>query len=140
MSGGMRLARCEPTMGEAARVVGAEEADVLALALRAMADGVAIVERSGRIRFVNRALAEAWGAPVPAIIGRLASDFVRLPGSAAPLDTVLAASEQGSWRGELGRVGLDSPRGGGGVAVSRRWVVAGRGRCCRAAGGRMRRA
>ena len=68
-------------------MLGAGEADVLALALRAMADGVAIVERSGRIRFVNRALAEAWGAPVSAIVGRLAADFVRLPGSATPLDS-----------------------------------------------------
>jgi len=106
-------------MGEAARVLGAGEADVLALALRAMADGVAIVERSGRIRFVNRALAEAWGAPVSAIVGRLAADFVRLPGSATPLDTVLAAAEQGSWRGELGKAGVESPCGVWDVTLSR---------------------
>jgi len=106
-------------MGEAARVVGAEDGDLLALALRAMADGVAIVERDGRIRFVNRALAEAWGVPVPAILGRLASDFVRLPGSAAPLDTVLAVAEQGCWRGDLNRAGTDSPRGAWDVTLSR---------------------
>ena len=106
-------------MGEAARVLGAEEADVLALALRATADGVAIIERSGRIRFVNRALAEAWGAPVSAIVGRPAGDFVRLPGSGAPLDTVLAAAEQGSWRGELGKAGVESPRGAWDVTFSR---------------------
>src|SRR5213593_4964607 len=106
-------------MGEAARVLGAGEADVLALALRDMADGVAIVEPSGRIRFVNRALAEAWGAPVSAIVGRLAGDFVRLPGSTAPLDTVIAAAEQGSWRGELGRAGVESPRGAWDVTFSR---------------------
>ncbi|TMA56870.1 MAG: PAS domain-containing protein [Deltaproteobacteria bacterium] len=119
MSGGMRLARCEPVMGEAARVVGVEEAEVLGFALRAMADGVAIVERSGRIRFVNRALAEAWGVPVPAILGRLAGDFVRLPGSPASLDTVLAAAVRGSWRGDLGRSGPDSPRGIWEVTFSR---------------------
>src|SRR5439155_25012956 len=118
-SGGMRLARCEPVMGEAARVVGVEEAEVLGFALRAMADGVAIVERSGRIRFVNRALAEAWGVPVPAILGRLAGDFVRLPGSPASLDTVLAAAVRGSWRGDLGRSGPDSPRGIWEVTFSR---------------------
>src|SRR5207302_1926437 len=119
MSGGMRLARCEPVMGEAARVVGVEEAEVLGFALRAMADGVAIVERSGRIRFVNRALAEAWGVPVPAILGRLAGDFVRLPGSPASLDTVLAVAVRGSWRGDLGRSGPDSPRGIWEVTFSR---------------------
>src|SRR5438445_762349 len=63
-------------MGEAARVLGGGEADVLALALRAMADGVAIVDRGGRIRFVNQALAEAWGAPTSAIVGRRAANFL----------------------------------------------------------------
>src|SRR2546429_8557598 len=89
-------------MGEAARVLGGGEADVLALALRAMADGVAIVDRASRIRFVNQALAEAWGAPASAIVGRPAADFVRLPSGTATLDTVLAAPEPGGWRGGRG--------------------------------------
>src|SRR5207253_801215 len=108
-------------VGEAARVLGGGEADVLALALRAMADGVAIVDRAGRIRFVNQALAEAWGAPTSAIVGRRAADFVRLPSGTATLDTVLAAAEQGGWRGELGRADVESTRGAWDVTFS--WVA-----------------
>ena len=102
-------------------MLGGGEADVLALALRAMADGVAIVDRGGRIRFVNQALAEAWGAPTSAIVGRRAADFVRLPGGTATLDTVLAAAEQGGWRGELGRADVESTRGAWDVTFT--WVT-----------------
>ena len=102
-------------------MLGGGEADVLALALRAMADGVAIVDRGGRIRFVNQALAEAWGAPTSAIVGRRAADFVRLPSGTATLDTVLAAAEQGGWRGELGRADVESTRGAWDVTFS--WVT-----------------
>src|SRR3989454_5331282 len=108
-------------MGEAARVLGGGEADVLALPLRAMAGGAAIVDRAGRIRFVNQALAEAWGAPTSAIVGRRAADFVRLPSGTATLDTVLAAAEQGGWRGELGRADVESTRGAWDVTFS--WVT-----------------
>src|SRR5207245_4281428 len=108
-------------MGEAARVLGGGEADVLAVALPAMADGVAVVDRAGRIRFVNQALAKAWGAPTSAIVGRRAADFVRLPGGSATLDTVLAAAEQGGWRGELGRADVESTRGAWDVTFS--WVT-----------------
>jgi len=102
-------------------VLGGGEADVLALALRAMADGAAIVDRAGRIRFVNQALAEAWGAPASAIVGRRAADFVRLPSGTATLDTVLAAAEQGGWHGELGRADVESTRGAWDVTFS--WVT-----------------
>jgi len=106
-------------MGEAARVLGTDETDVLALALCAMADGAAIIDRTGRIRFVNRALAEAWDAPAAALVGRPLSDFVRVPGSAATLEAVLAAAPDGVWRGELGKAAVESSRGAWDVTFSR---------------------
>jgi signal transduction histidine kinase len=79
-----------------------EEMEALALGLRGTADGVVILGPGGRISFVNRALAEAWGQPEPAIVGRFLGDFVRMPGGEDPLADVLgAAVERGRWRGEL---------------------------------------
>ena len=89
-----------------------EEMEALALGLRGTADGVVILGPGGRISFVNRALAEAWGQPEPAIVGRFLGDFVRMPGGEDLLADVLgAAVERGRWSGELKAREVDPPQG-----------------------------
>jgi PAS domain-containing protein len=54
------------------------------------------------VSFVNPALATAWGAPPPRILGRPIDDFVCLPGDDVALAAVLTqAEEQGRWKGQL---------------------------------------
>lgn len=78
------------------------EIEALAIALRGTADGVVILDASGRITFVNRALAEALGLPESALVGRLLDGLVQVPEDDGAFDDVLAAvAEHGRWSGQL---------------------------------------
>lgn len=83
---------------------------VVANALRGTTDGVAILDRTGRVSFVNRALAEAWGRPESAIVGAAVGDFVDVPGDPTVLEQALAVAGERRWRGELRTRGPDTPQ------------------------------
>jgi signal transduction histidine kinase len=90
-----------------------------ASALRGMTDGVAIVDPIGRIAFVNRALAAAWGRAESELVGRLLGEFVSVPGHDGSLGTVLeAVHEQGGWCGALHTRGVQPPDGVWDVTLS----------------------
>jgi signal transduction histidine kinase len=116
-------------MAEALRGARAGDADLLGSALHDMADGVALLDASGRVCFANSALAAAWGERSAALIGRFLSDFVHAPGDLA-LSELLADVQRGrAWRGELRGTGrlqagavwevVISTRSGGLVATFR---------------------
>jgi two-component system sensor histidine kinase ResE len=89
-----------------------EEMEALAIALRGTTDGVAILNSVGRILFVNSSLAEAWRRPESAVVGRIVSDFVQIPGDEDALGDVLGAvAERGRWNGELRTRDLEPPQG-----------------------------
>jgi len=83
----------------AARAGSAGDADLLTAALTDTADGVALLDQSGRIRFANAALAAAWCASPDALVGRPAAEFV----AAGAGSTALVATVRGRtrWRGEV---------------------------------------
>jgi len=96
-----------------------EEMEALAIALRGTTDGVAILDPVGRISFVNRALAEAWGRRESTVVGRLIGEFVHVPADESALGDVLAAVvERGRWSGELRTRGAEPPLGIWDVALT----------------------
>jgi signal transduction histidine kinase len=87
-----------------------DEMQALAIALRGTSDGVVIVDPVGRVAFMNLALATAWKRT--AVIGRLLTEFVQVPGDESALADVLAAvGEHGRWNGELRTRGVEPPQG-----------------------------
>jgi signal transduction histidine kinase len=96
-----------------------EEMEALGIALRGTTDGVAILDSVGRILFANSALAQGWRRPESAIVGRIVSDFVQVPGDEDALGDVLAAvAERGRWSGELRTRELEPPQGMWGVTLT----------------------
>src|SRR5581483_476205 len=97
--GGMRIALWRRMTAHAARAGSAGAADLLTAALTDTADGVALLDQSGRIRFANAALAAAWCASPDALVGRPAAEFV----AAGAGSTALVATVRGRtrWRGEV---------------------------------------
>ncbi len=89
-----------------------EDVEALAAALRGTTDGVVMLDRTGRIAFVNRALAQAWKGSEAQIVGRRLEEFVHVPGDQVELGDVLTAiGERGRWSGELRTRDVEPPQG-----------------------------
>jgi signal transduction histidine kinase len=96
-----------------------DEMEALAIALRGTSDGVVILDPVGRVSFVNRALAAAWGRRESAVVGRLLGEFVHVPRDESALGDVIAAvGERGRWSGELRTRGVDPPLGAWDVTLT----------------------
>ncbi len=79
-----------------------QEVEGLAIALRGTTDGVVVADPSGRISFVNPALAKAWQYPEAEIIGRMVETFVKFPAGEGDFrDVFSAVGQQGRWTGIL---------------------------------------
>jgi signal transduction histidine kinase len=63
----------------------------LSTALADTTDGVLVLDAAARIRFVSRALVEAWEMPPGDIVGRPLADFVAPAEGEPPLDALLRA-------------------------------------------------
>jgi PAS domain S-box-containing protein len=91
-------------------VVGDIGAETLAGALRGTTDGVALVDRAGRVRYANPAFAAALGVPESALLGRPLGDLFH-PAEDVSLDDVLEVAAREPWRGTLQARAVEPPQG-----------------------------